>query len=143
MVQEAHVSSEVAKLLKEKGFDGDCENECHMFYHEMTDRIMPIMEIGMIPDYDDVYFAPTLQMAMAWLRKKHKLLISIDASPIYGKVKDENSRNICGILYWHYIASGEWLNDKYDANKKAFVVSGKSYEEAVEEALKYSLENLI
>jgi hypothetical protein len=58
-------------------------------------------------------------------------------------VKDEKGRNTCGLLYWHYMASGVWMNDKYNPQQRAFVVSGKSYEEAVEAALKYTLENLI
>jgi hypothetical protein len=90
---------------------------------------------GMQPQFD--------QMAMKWLREVHKLLISVDVCPIYGKVKDEKGRNTCGLLYWHYMASGVWMNDKYNPQQRAFVVSGKSYEEAVEAACIYALKNLI
>jgi hypothetical protein len=41
------------------------------------------------------------------------------------------------------MASGEWMNDKYNPRQKAFVVSEKSYKKAVEAAIKYCLENLI
>lgn len=80
---------------------------------------------------------------MKWLREEHKIHISVDVSPIYGKVKDEKGRNTCGLLYWHYMASGVWMNDKYNPQQRAFVVSGKSNEEVVESALKCCLENLI
>ena len=138
MITEDYVSFEIAKLLKEKGFDEPTTGTYHKdgtFEHLSLNKwnskfIMPIS-------------APTHQMAMKWLREVHKLLISVDASPIYGRVKDEKGRNTCGLLYWHYMASGEWMNDKYNPQQKAFVVSEKSYKKAVETALKYCLENLI
>ena len=51
MMTEDYVSFETAKLLKEKGFD----EECQKYYG----------------DYK--YPCPTLQMAMKWLREEHKL----------------------------------------------------------------------
>lgn len=125
MLEEDYCSFEVAKLLKEKGFD------YQGFYY--------IDFEGEVIKQD----RPTHQMAMKWLREVNQLHISVDVCPIYGKVKDEKGRNTCGLLYWHYMASGEWMNDKYNPQQKAFVVSEKNYEEAVETALKYSLENLI
>lgn len=142
MIQEEYCSFEIAKLLKEKGFDGLCY--CHAFtdyegnsttyhteYPENWNQSEPCVSI------------PTLGMAMRWLREVHQLHISVDVCPIYGKVKDEKGRNSCGLLYWHYMASGEWLNDKYNPQQKAFVVPAKCYEEAIEAALKCCLENLI
>lgn len=133
-ITEDYVSFEVAKLLKEKGFITPCK---WLYCKNGTfGHISSLWDKEMFP-------APTLQMAMKWLREKYQLLISVDASPIYGKVKDEKGGNTCGLLYWHYMASGEWMNDKYNPQQKAFVVSEKSYEQAVETALKYVLENLI
>lgn len=125
MITEDYCSYEVAKLLKEKGFDYNGFD-----YIDFEGEVIK-------------QDRPTLQMAMKWLREVHNLLISVDASPIYGKVKDEKGRNTCGLLYWHYMASGEWMNDKYNPQQKAFVVSAKSYKEAVETALKYTLEKMI
>lgn len=133
MVKEAYVSFDVAKLLKNKGFDGDCENECHMFYHEMTDRIMPIMEIGMVPDYDTVYFAPTHQMVMAWLREAYGIHVSaIPCAKQHTIVWQQNIINLKPIK-----EGGMFL--QLEPHRKDY----NSYEEAVEAALKYSLENLI
>ena len=56
MITEDYVSFEVAKLLKEKGFD----EECQKYYG----------------DYK--YPCPTLQMAMKWLREVHGIDIPID-----------------------------------------------------------------
>ena len=134
---EDYCSYEVSKLLKEKGFDEKTLSYyednvlCHGDWFEWNRS--PLGHIA----------APTLQLAMKWLREKHKLLISVDATPIYGKMKDDKGRNTCGILYWNYIASGEWTNEKYNPIQKAFALSGETYEEAVEAACIYALNNLI
>lgn len=133
-MKEAYCSYEIAKLLKRKGFE---QHKCQHSYNSKG-------KFKWSDDFDPYeYAAPTHQMACAWLREVHKLHISVDVSPLYGKVKDEKGRNTCGLLYWHYMASGKWLNEKYNPNQKAFVVSAKSYEEAIESALKYTLENLL
>ena len=139
MTQEDFCSFEVAKLLKEKGFDSPCMGRYSVRSKEFHLDCTKMCNNGGLFEYA----APSQAMAMKWLREVHQLHISVDASPIYGKVKDEKGKNTCGLLYWHYMASGEWMNDKYNPQQKAFVVSAKSYEEAIEAALKYSLENLI
>ena len=138
MIEEAYCSFEVAKLLKEKGFeiltDKVYDNQNKLDYQNVVcwqEKRLPYIS------------APTQAMAMAWLREVYQLHISIDVYPIYGKVKDGKGRNICSLLYWNYIAGGEWMNDKYNSQQKAFVVSEKSYKKAVEAALKYTLENLL
>ena len=139
MLTEDYCDFETAKLLKEKGFPLPATNfEDWVFC--MYDKNGNIQWGCYHPDY---YARVTLQMACKWLREVHRLHISVDVCPIYGKVKDEKGKNTCGLLYWHYMASGEWINDKYNPRQKAFVVSAKCYEEAVEAALKYCLKNLI
>lgn len=125
-MKEDYVSYEVAKLLKEKGFDGDGGDcECHMFYCEYTEeRIMPICEIGLVSDYEEVFFAPTNQMAMKWLRKIYGIDIVIEVSDPSAK-----DRKYYCVIWKNY---DSYILDLFD-----------SYEEAVEAALKYSLENLI
>ena len=127
MITEDYCSFEISKLLKEKGFDEPCTELNKLC---LRDGEKPVLKV-------------THQKVMKWLREAHQLHISVDINPIYGKTKNEKGRSTCGLLYWHYMASGEWLNEKRDPFKKAFVVSAKSYEEAVEAALKYCLENLI
>ena len=61
MIQEDYVSFETAKLLKEKGFD----EECQKYYG----------------DYK--YPCPTLQMAMKWLRKAHEIFIRPNTNFLY------------------------------------------------------------
>ena len=120
-ITEDYCSKELSLLLDKKGFDG------------YSTPYSKLILGGLIPH----------SVAMKWLREVHGLHISVDVCPIYGKVKDEKGKNTCGLLYWHYMASGEWINDKYNPRRKAFVASEKSYKKAIEAALKYCLEHLI
>ena len=126
MITEDYCSYEVSKLLKEKGFDGDgSDAECHMFYSNYTEEnIMPIMEIGLVP-YDEACFAPTHQMAMKWLRKNNIIVIP---QPEYFSC-DKCESWVIDI----------WADDNYERLPGNF----PTYEQAVDAALKYSLENLI
>lgn len=143
-IKEDYVSYEVAKLLKEKGFDSE-EVGCHGgFYSErcyqsgygiITDSGQ---EVGIVYDdlrnadleYDE-YLRPTLQMAMKWLREKHKIHIQI-------WILEEKG-------YWFDIE--KILNAQY--KHKSLYSTGleniyfESYEEAVENAIRYCLKNLI
>ena len=120
-IKEDHVSFEIAKLLKEKGFNEICRAA-------YTDDGKFITNHNYYSQSEDGYIAPTLQMTMKWLREKD-IYITI----IYG---DYPSRNK---VYWTpQIDSLEGF-DLPDS----FYEEYNKYEEAVEAALKYSLENLI
>ena len=107
MIQEDYCSFEVAKLLKEKGFD-----------YQGFDYI----------DFEGEVIRqdrPTHQMAMKWLRDIHNINIEINFNR-YGP----NYR-------YKIIYKPEILDDIYNTGNYLY------YEEAVEVALKYTLENLI
>ena len=135
MTQEAYVSFEVAKLLKEKGFEIDTSKDYWKIGEDGT--MYFISSIGAYTsDINnkfafyrpaDTYPCPTQQMAMRWLREKHKLFISI--YPCYG-MYNKLSWSIIGLNY-----DCDWIT------KQAGYAS--RYEEAVEAAIKYCLENLI
>jgi len=123
MTTEDYCSYEIAKLLKEKGFDGVCDyaysNKGNWFEIDRS-------------NFDEVYcLRPTLQMAMRWLRDMHKLYIEI--WPTYDMDTEEHTG-------WEITVSdlsdfgGAYLGD---------AGSYKTYEEAVEVALKTSLENFV
>lgn len=123
-ITEDYVSFETAKLLKEKGF---IEN-CLMRYNKVGSLVEETYKFNWNFQTID-YSAPTLQMAMKWLREKHLLHISIDM--INGgkwkyEIDDISVPFDGGIL------------PKYYCDK-----SFSSYEEAADDAIKYSLENLI
>lgn len=140
-ITEDYVSFEVAKLLKEKGFDSDKVGCYGGFYSERYYesghgiKTQSGQEVGIV--YDDLtnsdlehdeYLRPTQQMAMRWLREKHFLHIDI---------------TIMNGGSWAY--SIEDISIPYDGGiiEKHWDRGYSSYEKAVETAIKYCLENLI
>ena len=125
MITEDYVSFETAKLLKEKGFNEKC------FYcfddvigESRLSRLMICNNSELVEHY---YSAPTLQMAMKWLREVHNLHIQpeITAWPRKGyfvKIYSYRGRHI---------------------DFGPFAKFSDSYEEACEAGIKYCLENLI
>lgn len=68
---EDYVSFEVAKLLKEKGFDWECATLYDIRNGEFLEK-----QTGYVfnnSQWDNFITAPTLQMAMKWLREVCKI----------------------------------------------------------------------
>jgi len=123
MIKEDYCDFEIAKLLKEKGFD----EPCYMAYVPTNRKHTMRNDAGhsnsMHPD--DYYAVPTLQMAMKWLRKIYGIDIVIEISD--PSVKDRK--------YYCVI---------WDGNNNSHILDlFNSNEEACEAAIKYCLENLI
>ena len=79
---ECYVSFEVAKLLKEAGFDWGCKTHYH---NGCLDSIYGGKHDYNSERYDDggynvYYSAPTLDVAQRWLREVHHLHITIFSS---------------------------------------------------------------
>ena len=132
MITEDYVSFELAQLLKEKGFDGQCatkydSNGC-IWDNIRYDGIF----LGNNDIFPEEYLSPTLQMAMKWLREVHNVFIDISSRFSKNADSDVCFSYSCKKLIDTYkssyeIGDGEWLN----------------YEEACEAAIKYCLEHLI
>lgn len=132
MITENYVSFEVAKLLKEKGFDARCR-----YYYIQTGEMFEIdarfhtvlttqelLNLQIVGEKEERCVAPTLQMAMKWLRKVHKIFI-----------EPKMSKNT---FLWGYRVSV--------SNGSTVCLHANIFnecEEACEEAIKYCLENLI
>ena len=134
-ITEDYCSFEVAKLLKEKGFD-ESTSMVYMSYGDLCklSRYDSIRN----SNYNDItknyfeYTAPTHQMAIAWLRETHGIFILIKPCDSYFDEEYEFSiykKQNTVIFEWELL---EIENSLY-----------KGYEETVEAALKYVLENLI
>ena len=124
MIEEAYVSFDVAKLLKEKGF-----NElCYEWYNPFGSHYNSAFAFNN-EGYKNVnkICAPTQQMAMRWLREVHN--INIDIVSIWNQKQFE---------YQVFVVTPENAKDCYVDDK-----SYLGYEEAVEAAIKYCLENLV
>lgn len=139
MLTEDYISFEVAKLLKEKGFDW----EWSPFYSEQDrdgwfqDNNYNIPN----PDYDASLpfdsetinvIAPhvSLQMAMKWLREVHDKNIILDMVPL-----DED----CYVLWTYNVYCSKNYKIMWGPKQPKY----NTYEEACEEAIKYCLEHLI
>lgn len=118
MITEDYVSFETAKLLKEKGFD----ESLHYVYQPNTKTPIYVTTPKNFNGGENRYSAPTLQMAMKWLREVHKIFIRVIQSHI----------EYCACEIYYGIV-----------NYYNFRESFASYEEACEAAIKYCLENLI
>ena len=125
MIKEAYVSFEIAKLLKEKGFD----EPTLTFYIPFEDGEVKFnigsneIHYNTLNEYPWIIAAPTHQMACAWLREVHNIGIEIRRSP--------NT-----MMYRCFVYKDTLVKCITDA-----II--ETYEEAVEAALKYSLENLL
>jgi len=128
MIKEAYCSFEVAKLLKEKGFKEECEYFYDWYKESESYHICSNGGTCNNERYPDEYSMPTHQMAMAWLREVHNVVIVID-------VCRETGRE--GFYCWQ-------LEDNHTGDNIVNIVGEcPTYEKAVEAALKYVLENLI
>jgi len=137
MIQEDYVTPEIAKLLRQKGFKGDCimdyiDNELMNVYDYDYPSMYELENTG-----DDVVDAPTLQMAMKWLREVHYLHITVHPGVSeYGFVWTYS------IVFAKEAGKGE--THFYKISQIATpIVKSKSYEQACEAAIKYCLENLL
>ena len=150
MITEDYVSFEIAKLLRKKGFNVECTHCFALDTSEIQniyDDITPGYELLHPRDWNHItekelcqiglsewthLSAPTLPLAMKWLREVHNCHICVQAlittdglqgyCPFYTKVGD--------VFMWQNV-----LGDDY--------ATTQTYEEACEAAIKYCLENLI
>lgn len=126
IITEDYVSFETAKLLKDKGFDvygdGSLNSGIEVFAEYSPSGTFNKCITS--KPHQKAYPAPTLQMAMKWLREACGLIISIEY------------QDICPTWKWRvYLKS----SDKKHTNFQHY----NKYEEAAETAIKYCLENLI
>jgi hypothetical protein len=137
MIEEQYVSFEVAKLLKEKGFDVPC-GSYFVIGENKKDKTKERFNISSVvsnrnnykselPDHEYIS-CPTQQLAMRWLREVHNIFIEVNVSI------DLNGN-------YHY--SYNILDTECKYIRKGYTYFDWTYEEAVEAALTYALENLI
>ena len=129
MITEDYVSFETTKLLKEKGFD--CECSCYYFFNDKEQFEESLSHWNWNNGYTFRYSAPTLQMAMKWLREEKKLNCIIDVS----FNQNRNGETEYFFSVWENKPPYELLIE----SPQTFSI----YEEAAEAAIKYCLENLI
>ena len=142
-ITEDYVGFKVAKLLKEKGFDGLCYKVWESYGNSQTlvgaswfvegETVVNRESVDAAAkqyayEYNlnnnvEGYLAPTHQMARKWLRRKYGLFIRI-------------TEDMTGNVY-------EWSVYQKNYGCRASTYVEDSYEQAEETAIKYCLENLI
>jgi hypothetical protein len=142
MITEDYVSFEIAKLLKDKGFDGKCrmiyrEHDKQMIYHTPNpDDLLDFetnkrkLEKHSKKQHCDYALCPTHQMALKWLREVHNIFIEI------------------GFLFNQFTEAPSYKAMIWDISEEKCVplpsdIEFMFYETCVSEALKYTLKNLI
>lgn len=134
MITEDYVSFEVAKLLKEKGFD---EKAKSYFTDDGLEGYMFGTGQKSNSELEDCFYSrPTHQMAMKWLRETHNLhIITLPYAPI-----DRNPYHPgeADVVYIAQLFKGIIPIDEIGRS-----VIKLTHEQACEAAIKYSLENLI
>lgn len=128
MITEDYVSFETAKLLKEKGFDEYCG-----YYNSDGEY----WEYRVYNHRGEYYIsAPTLQMAMKWLREKHHLHIEI-------RITNHSMSDMVNVIKYYWVMAntetGKWCDESTVYTVKAFDKS----EEAEEDAIRHALEKLV
>ena len=136
MIKEAYVSFEVAKLLKEKGFTEECEYFYDWYKESESYHICSNGGTCNNEKYPDEYSMPTHQMAMAWLREEKNIFISICNGNHCKFDKNIPSETV----YYFFTITNSY--GVYKEEEQCFD-EFKTYEEAIEAALKYCLKNLI
>ena len=136
---EDYCSYEVAKLLKEKGFDKPCaccykDGNLKTIWHDTFGEVRPQdwnnlsqeeYNCNGLSSWFGCISAPTHQEANRWLRENHHLWIDID--PLTG----------CKWTWSVWFMNGP--NQKLGESLQTI----SKYEEAEDTAIKYCLENLI
>lgn len=147
MITEDYVSFETAKLLKEKGFDED--TNCYyiegsvekIYYSPIRQNHNKRTTNNEFDIYIDItsgkISAPTIQMAMKWLRKKYNLhIITLPYAPM-----DRNAYHPDFEADMVYIAQlFKGIIPKDEIGRKVIKLT---HEEACDAAIKYCLEKLI
>lgn len=122
MIKEDYVSFETAKLLKDKGFP-QSTFRCH-YIIEGNSHYKSFENRCGFGDYDII--APTLAVAMKWLREVHNIFINITY---------END----GVFTTNLKSPLKGVDCMVDNKHNCWL----TYEEAAEEAIKFCLEKII
>ena len=133
MTQEDYVSFETAKLLKEKGFDW----ECFQYWHEDDNKLIHSQSMHPVQNVSNPCFfgpaAPTIHMAVKWLRDVHGLIISVNFT-VHGW--------LCEITKVFRDSNGFIVNINHGIGDDSLPYCDE-HEVSSETAIKYCLENLI
>lgn len=158
MIEEAYTSFEIAKLLKEKGFDEPCRS---YFIDSEGDYRKCTVDITNKNCSTNEILRPTHQMAVAFIRKKYNIDIEIQSAvgslgiKVYIPYISTYKPYILTDIDKHFGLTEDDVKHRVIQKKRPLYFEDddknvikahryfKTFEEAVEAALIYTLENLI
>ena len=143
MITEDHVSFEVAKLLKEKGFDEPCalsEFDCDAYKKWVETAPRPIT-LDAESEKPFRYPVPSIYVAKKWVKEKYKRHIEV-------RITNHSISDMVNVIkYYSIIFNSETPSCKYQI--PTYKLGGlyntdvfDTEEEAYESALRHLLENL-
>ena len=135
MIKEDYVSYEVAKLLKEKGFDQNCAT------YYLDGQVWRHYHGEVIPKGKQIYAAPTQAMVMKWLRKVHNIVIGVNVLNENNRGNTDYSNPDRWWYFWEFTDTKGVYKEELQPDPLSNEYS--TYEDAAEAAIKYCLENLI
>ena len=130
---EDFVTFEIAKKLKEKGF-----NIPSYFYYRTDDKFLHNAVVGKPLVYcdkidDDIVIAPTISQVSKWLRNNKKTMVNI--LPVaFNEKENKFNKYYCTIYY----ATKEFVFESHERPD-----TFETYEECALDAIEYVLDNLI
>jgi len=135
MIKESYVSFETARLLKEKGFPQHITSHTYFVGDDKKRGCVVGEFIGHPSIETDIHLidAPTQQMALQWLREKG-IIITMDYDEYELADSDEKQ-----VGYGWGIQKTEKPTEYLKISIHVF----DNYKEAVEDAIKYCLTNLV
>jgi len=131
MITEDYVSFEIAKLLREKGFNEPCFAYYDLFHDNAGVTLKLYKKFPRNPLNKQYLNVPTLQAAMKWLRKVYNFYVEVYI------LKHNSNKTV------EYCITIEDLNFPGSNDGFHIIPSYESYEGACDAAIRYCLENLI
>lgn len=128
---EDFVTFEIAKKLKEKGFN----DECHAYYEPLKHCLIfsRVFSTNSLAENYNCVSAPTIEQVLKWLRNNKKTMISI--LPVaFNEKENKFNKYYCTIYY----ATKEFVFESHERPD-----TFETYEECALDAIEYSLDNLI
>ena len=140
--KETYVTCETAKLLDKAGFDYKCR---YFYLHDGTTR-WQYTHLTVLPKKEKVINAPTQAQAVRWIREKLRIKIDAEERAFFQERPKKEYYCWCPLII-RLSNSNVKLNpfhtqkldsdDFYHSGYKAFY---DSYEEAIEDAIRYFLQ---
>lgn len=122
MIEERHVNFELARLLKEKGFDELIETLIRpdgTIYYLDTNSVSRRQHITIKNSEVNIYMqdvcCPTQQMVLAWLREEHNLHIIICIDDLDWSYQIVNFKNKLDVQYIKDLAGFNSYENAADA----------------------------